>query len=352
MNKIAFLGDTHFGYRIDNDAYTDHVRRFYKDFFFPELEKHKIDTVIQFGDLMDNRRYISIKTLKFIKEVFLDPMKEAGIEMHIILGNHDVYYKNTNSLNSPMYVLSNYDNVTLHEKFTEVLFNGRLFLFVPWINEENLKDFEKVLAMTTAKTCVGHVEFNGFEYVKGVTSERGMSTKGFEVFEDVYSGHYHLSSSKKNITYLGTPYEMTFNDMGDEKGFWLYDTGDQSFEHVVNPHILFRKIIYDDTTVDYDDYDFSIYKDSYVRAYIIKRENMVMYGRFIDNLYDADAIDINVLEQELDFDDEEDVDVETQTTIDIIRDTVDGLTNVDNDSIIQIVNGLYRESVLIGDNNE
>ena len=345
--KICFLGDTHFGYRIDNSNYTDHVRTFYEDHFFPYLLDNKIDTVIQFGDLMDNRRHISIKTLKFIKEVFLDPLQQNNITLHTLLGNHDIYYKNTNDLNSPSYVLSPYDNVTLYQDNTEVEIGGRLFAFVPWINDENKKQFEKFLAMTTAKTCIGHFEFGGFEYVKGITSERGMKVKGFDVFNDVYSGHYHISSSKKNITYIGTPYEMTFNDMGDEKGFWIYDTSDGSIERIVSQHILFRKLIYDDSSVDYDTFDFTIYKDSYVKAYIIKRENMAMYSRFIDNLYKADAIDINVLEQDLDIDDEE-VDVEVQSTIEIMRDTVTALTNVDNDAIIGILDVLYREATLVG----
>jgi hypothetical protein len=220
------------------------------------------------------------------------------------------------------------------------------FAFVPWINEENKKKFEKFLAMTDAQTCIGHFEFGGFEYAKGIKSDRGMGTKGFEVFDAVYSGHYHLSSSKKNITYIGTPYEMTFSDMGDEKGMWILDTKDGSIEHVVNPHVLFRKIIYDDTSVDYDSYDFSIYKESYVRVYVIKRDNMAMYSRFIDNLYNAEAIDINVLEKDLDFGDDEEVDVETQSTIDIMRDTVSNLTNVDNAGIIRILDNLYREAHL------
>lgn len=347
MSKVVFLGDTHFGYRIDNNAYTNHVKKFYTEFFFPYLKANKIDTIIQFGDLMDNRRHVSIKTLRFIKEVFLDPMKKAKIKMHTFLGNHDIYYKNTNDLNSPAYVLQGYKNVKLYQTNTDVEIGGRLFGMVPWINEENMSLFEKYINMTEAKTICGHFEFGGFEYVKGVTSDRGMGTKQFTRFEDVYSGHYHITSSKGNITYLGTPYEMTFNDLGDPKGLWVYDTDDASIEQITSPHILFRKIIYDDTTVDYDTYDFTIYKESYVRVYVIKRDNMAMYSRFIDNLYNAEAIDINVLEKDLDFDDD-DVDVETQSTIDIMRDTVSSLTNVDQSGIITILDNLYREATLMG----
>lgn len=347
--KLAFLSDTHFGYRIDNESYTDYVERFYSEFFFPYLEDNNIKVIIQFGDLLDNRRHVSMKTLMFMNRVLFEPMKEAGITMHTFLGNHDVYYKNTNTLNSPTYVCAPFDNVHVYDKITELEFDGRTFGLVPWINQENLGMFQKWLAMTTVQTCLGHFEFGGFEYAKGIVSDRGMKTEGFSKFEDVYSGHYHISSSKKNIMYLNTPCEMTFSDMGTEKGFYVYDTENADLEFQLSPNVLFRKIIYDDETVDYDKYQFAQYTGSYVKVYVIKRENMAMYSRFIDSLYNANCIDIQIIEQDFDLDDADDVDIETQTTIDIIRDSVETLSNVDKSGILHILDALYKEANLMRD---
>lgn len=346
--KIALLGDTHFGYRIDSEVYTNYVRCFYDEVFFPYLDKHNIKTVFQLGDLMDNRRYLSIKSLRFINDHFLLPLKNRNIELVSFLGNHDVMYKNTNDLNSPRYVVSSYDNVELCEVITEKEYDGVKFGFVPWINKENTDKFEHWINTTEATICLGHFELNGFEYFRGVTSERGMDHKPLKKFKQVYSGHFHIGSHKGNIRYIGTPYEMTFNDLGDEKGFWILDTNDLSLERVINNNVLYRKIIYDDESVDYDTFDFSIYKDCYLKVYVIKKKDIPMYNRFIDNIYKTDVIDVDIIERDINYDDDFEQ-LETQDTFSIILDTVNGLKDVDNASVISIMNDLYKEATLVTD---
>ena len=56
-------------------------------------------------------------------------------------GNHDCYYKNTNSVTSVDLLLSEYENVKVYtEALTEVNVEGRDILFIPWINSENEND--------------------------------------------------------------------------------------------------------------------------------------------------------------------------------------------------------------------
>lgn len=345
-SKVAFLSDTHFGWKIDNIQYVDYIKRFYRDFFFPELMRNDIQCVIQFGDLLDNRKNISIKTLKLINEVFLEPLYNLEIELITIIGNHDTYYKDTNDLNSVRYVLQGYKNVTLYEEITEVQIGAKMFGFVPWINDGNIQDFERFSEMSDVDVVVGHFEFGGMEYQKGIVSERGMSTTMVKRFPEVYSGHYHISSKKGNILYLNTPYEMTFNDMDEEKGFYVYDTKNSGLEFLQNPETLFKKVVYQDEETDYDQMDYQEFHNSYVKVYVLQRSNITMYNRFIDSLYAANPIDISVIEQEIDFEEEDDVDIEIQSTIGIIKDSVETLTNVDNPSIIAIMDELYKEAAL------
>lgn len=345
--NVIFLGDSHFGYRIDNDAYTNHVRRFYEEEFFPYLIENDIKEVIQFGDLMDNRKYISVKTLYFIKEVFLDPLRDAGAVLHTFLGNHDIVFKNTNKYNSPSHVLESYDNVRLYQDFTNVEIDGTSFGIVPWINKENLDDYNRWIKLTKSDIILGHFEFNGFEYAKGIKAEHGMDAGELKDFKAVYSGHYHTASSKGNIHYIGTPYEMTFADMDDEKGFWVFDTQKKETTRVKSKLKLFKKINYDDTKVNYDDFDFNEFKECYVKAYVINRSDIPMYNRFIDNLYSADAVDINVIEHDIDYDDDlEEADPETKTTIQIINETVNGTPEINTDNVLYIMSDLYKEATL------
>lgn len=347
-NEVAFLGDTHFGYRIDNDAFNAYVKNFYETEFFPTLIDRNIDTVIQFGDLMDNRRFISIKTLYFIKEVFLDPLREAGIKLITFLGNHDVYYKNTNDYNSVSHVLSMYDNVTLFEKIAELEMGNTKFGFVPWLNKENIEEFDYWNKFTNCDILLGHLELTGFEYAKGIKADHGMETEPFKSFKAVYSGHYHTSSNNGTIHYIGTPYEMTFADMDDEKGFWIFNTDTQEIERVKSEQSLFKKIKYDDEKTDYDTFDFTEFENTYIKLYVMTRKDTEMYNRFIDKLYQCNAIEIKVVETDLDVNDEEmeEINLEVQTTIQIMNDTIKEVEDINTDNVLSIVNDLYKEATL------
>jgi 3',5'-cyclic AMP phosphodiesterase CpdA len=98
--KIALITDTHFGARNDNLAFNEYFYKFWENTFFPYLDEHKIDTIIHLGDLMDRRKFVSYKIAKDLRERFILPIVSRGIKMHVMAGNHDTYYKNTNEINS------------------------------------------------------------------------------------------------------------------------------------------------------------------------------------------------------------------------------------------------------------
>ena len=94
--KIAIITDTHFGARNDNQNFNDYFFKFYDDVFFPTLIEREIKTCIHMGDVMDRRKYVSYKTATDFRKRFIDRFIELDIDLHIIVGNHDTYYKNTN----------------------------------------------------------------------------------------------------------------------------------------------------------------------------------------------------------------------------------------------------------------
>ena len=95
--KIALLSDTHFGARNDSKIFDDFFKKFYDEVFFPYLNEHQIKTVFHLGDVFDRRKYVNFHTLQSCKNYFFEPLANNGIEMFVIPGNHDVYYKNTNN---------------------------------------------------------------------------------------------------------------------------------------------------------------------------------------------------------------------------------------------------------------
>ena len=155
--KIAVLSDTHYGCRKGSKYLHDHFELFYKNIFFPALEQHGITTVIHMGDAFDNRRSIDLQSLEWAKQVVFNRIVEMGITMHMIVGNHDTYFKNTNSINSVGLLLKEYENIKIYSEVTEVELDKLKVLFVPWINQENEEKTLKLIQKTSCTCAMGHL---------------------------------------------------------------------------------------------------------------------------------------------------------------------------------------------------
>ena len=118
--KIVLVTDLHFGARNDSVKVAKHQKRFYDEVFFPYLKENNINTIIDLGDTFDRRKYISFTSLKSSREMFFDPLKENNITTHMIVGNHDTVYKNTNELNSVNLLLKEYDNIIEYEAVQDI----------------------------------------------------------------------------------------------------------------------------------------------------------------------------------------------------------------------------------------
>jgi len=100
MSKIALITDTHYGIRNDNQVFLDKNKKFFDNFFFKEIDAQGIKHVIHLGDLVDRRKFINFNTARHLRKDFIEPLIKRNIDYHQILGNHDVYYKNTNDVNA------------------------------------------------------------------------------------------------------------------------------------------------------------------------------------------------------------------------------------------------------------
>ena len=138
--KIAILNDTHAGVRGDMIEMAKYQGRFYEEVFFPYLDEHNIKQILHLGDYFDRRKYVNFSSLKYNREHFIEPMLERDIKMDLILGNHDVYYKNTNEVNAPELLLFESDNINIISEPTVKEYDGIPLALVPWINNENYAD--------------------------------------------------------------------------------------------------------------------------------------------------------------------------------------------------------------------
>ena len=235
--KVAIITDTHYGARKGSKHLHDYFELFYKNVFFPSLEEHKIDTVVHMGDIFDSRKAIDLQSLEWAKRVVFEPLKKYKV--HLAIGNHDCYYKNTNNVNSPQLLLKSYPNISTYSEPVEIKLDKLKLLILPWINSENFNETKELIESTKAKIAMGHLELNGFRATRGHLMETGMDIDIFNKFEKVFSGHFHTRSNDGKIFYLGNPYEMFWNDVNDPRGFHIFDTETLTHTPINNPYRLF-----------------------------------------------------------------------------------------------------------------
>ena len=341
--KIAIITDQHFGARKGSQFVHDYFEEFYNNIFFPYLEEHQIDTVIDMGDTFDNRRNIDLASLEWSKRVYFDKLQDRGITLHSIVGNHTAYYKDTNEVNTIDLLLSEYDNISVYSNTTEINIDGLDILLIPWINQENEKETYNLIKKTKCSIAMGHLELNGFTATPGHMMEHGASLEPYQNFEKVYSGHYHTRSDNGKIYYLGNPYELFWNDVNQIRGFHIFDTSTKEHTPVNNPYKLFHILYYNDH--NYKLFDARELKNKIVKVVVKQKTNQKQFEKFIDKLYSAGIQDLKivenfVLQESSDFEVEE-----TENTIRILNRYIDESEFEGDKTIIKgIFQDLYRQA--------
>jgi DNA repair exonuclease SbcCD nuclease subunit len=352
--KIAIITDQHFGARNDSLHFLDFYEKFYSETFFPKLDESGIKTLLILGDTFDRRKYVNFYSLQRAKKMFFDGLFERDILVYMLVGNHDTYYKNTNEVNSPELLLEDYTNIsviespqTLHLDYGNVKAD---VCMMPWICVDNYDRSMEEIKNTTATVCMGHFEIEGFQMYRGAPSHEGLEPKMFNKFDQVFSGHYHHKSSRGNIHYLGNPYELTWQDHNDPRGFHFFDLKTHELEFVENPNRMFMKLVYDDKVDDIKtitNMDLSHLTSTYVKVVVINKTNPYLFDMMINNLYKVNPIDITIAEDftELEEIEENDVDQAEDTTT-ILNKYVDNLsTDLDKDKLKTMMRYLYIEAM-------
>lgn len=354
--KLALITDTHFGARNDSPAFAQYFEQFYSEHFFPYLEEHGIDTVVHLGDIVDRRKYINFTTARLLEETLIKPMHERGIKAHMLIGNHDTYYKNTNEINSmhELYHNSKYDNIKFYYNLPEAVdFDGCEILMTPWICSGNYQESMEIINNTRAQILFGHLEIKGFEMYKGAVNDHGFDSNIFSRFDVVCSGHFHHKSTVGNINYLGAPYEITWSDYNDPRGFHVFDTDTRTLAFIPNPVSMFYKIHYDDTDKIMEqvvNQDFDKFYNKFVKVIVVEKNNPYWFDMYIDKLEKAGPFNVQVVEDHLHLDLESDDDIinEAEDTMTILSKYIASLElSTDRGMVEDTIKDLYREALTI-----
>lgn len=234
MNKVAIFSDLHLGIKQDDERWHK-IALEWCDSFVSELKKREISEIIFLGDFFHTRNTISVNTLH-IANLFLEKLKD--FKLHMILGNHDLYFHNESTI-SGVNLFKNKNNIVVYDKLTKTQLGNKNVVFAGW-GYDALK--------YSADILFTHAEINVFKF----NAELGACNTGYKSsdllnhYDLVYSGHFHLRQSKKwgnkQIIYPGNPYSMDHSDFyGSVKGFDILnlDTLEvEIVENTVSPQFL------------------------------------------------------------------------------------------------------------------
>jgi len=340
MSKICILGDTHFGVQNDSHFFLNYSLDYFTNTFFPFLRQNKIKHVIHLGDLFDRRKFINMNTLHNVRNKFLLPFYDGEFTLHCVLGNHDVYYKNTNKINSLKELLDK-NKIKIYDKPQTIEIEGHMIGFVPWMTKDNYQECSEFIKRNECDYLCGHFEIEGFELSRGFVAEHGVSRKDFKPYKQVLSGHYHCKQEKGNILYTGTPYQLNFSDVEEPKGVHIFFPKENKITFEENKNAIFKEVIY----TEQDNIEYLKYKNCFVRVIVKKKTDPYKFELFMDNLNNADTAGITVIEESFFELSDDDFAEESQNTLSLINKEIENIEEIkDKNKLKKIIHDLYIES--------
>lgn len=219
MSKIWIISDTHFGVRNNSKKWEELMRSWMEDTFLPlvDSEKEEGDVLIHLGDVFDNRQSVCLSSMNLAID-FFERLSTRFDKIWILCGNHDAYYTNRNDITS-IECFKHIPHVSIVKTpLLETIF-GKKILLLPWI--ENKREFNKSVYSFSPEILFCHAEFYGCT----MNASKVYSDSDLDIPDilKIYSGHIHHRQKYKNVTYIGSPYQLTQNDRNNNKGVWTYD---------------------------------------------------------------------------------------------------------------------------------
>lgn len=219
--KSAYLTDIHFGKKANSELHNQDCINFIKWFCEQVKADPEIDNIMFLGDWHENRSSLNISTLNYSYEG-AKLLNDLNLPVYFIIGNHDLYYRNTRDLHSviPFKEFENF--ILIDEPIVIEEVGEKGVLMCPYLFHEEYKDLAKY---NNIPIWAGHFEFKGFVVTgHNIVMPTGPDPEDFNGPKHIFSGHFHKRQSFGNVVYIGNTFPMDFGDAGDnERGMAIYD---------------------------------------------------------------------------------------------------------------------------------
>jgi DNA repair exonuclease SbcCD nuclease subunit len=218
FKKAAVFTDIHFGLKNNSKLHNEDCVRFVK-WFIKQAKESGCETCIFTGDWSNSRSTINVSTLNY-SVMCIALLSEAFENVYLIMGNHDLYYREKRDLNSMPYA-DLHDNV--HIIGNERIEQGNV-AFIPWLVEDEWESMKQI----TSKYIFGHFELPHFKMNAMVTMPDNGRLQGehFTTPDYVFSGHFHKRQNRGKIHYIGNPFPHNYADAwDDDRGMMILEWG-------------------------------------------------------------------------------------------------------------------------------
>lgn len=286
--KIAIFSDLHLGVHQNSDFWHK-ISVEWCTWFVADVKSRGIETVYFLGDFFHHRDFISVKTIHVAHKIL--SMFE-GLNLKMIVGNHDCFFKDKSTINS-VSILNGYDFIDVVDELKYVSYGGKTFALCPWgVKVKDVKDADVVF---------GHFEITSFFMNTYRVCDHGEDYTDFENFSLVFSGHFHKRqtkqiSEKSKVLYVGNPFQTDFNDIGNEKGYHIFDTQTKDVEFIENVNTPKHLQTSLSTIIKLTDIkeDFKVFTNNIVKLVVDKNISIKHMNILLSRIKDFNPIDVRV----------------------------------------------------------
>ena len=274
MAKVLIANDIH----IIDGIYNEITLQWF-DKVYEYLIKNEIKNFIIAGDLFE--KATRIKNEVFLPLFFrLMKFHSAGIKMWFILGNHDMYNNDNDSL---VEAFSPFGEVV--KNYRQIVIDGETIDLLAYTKEESdLPNTENIL--------ITHLAIADFQFDNKYNANEKMAFPRslFERYKLVVTGHFHKYQHKKNVVYGGSPFQLGFEEMNCDKGFLILDTTSATVDFIRNTFSPTYMELDLDKIKSIDDLTDLDVKNKFVG--VIMREKVDNFIKLKHLLYDKGALDV------------------------------------------------------------
>lgn len=213
FSKAAVFTDIHFGLRNNARLHNQDCLDFI-DWMISDAKSRGAETCIFCGDWHHQRSSLNISTLKYSLDG-IRKLSENFDQVYFVLGNHDLYYRETRAVNSVEFA-KEFPNVLIVDDIHE---DGNVAI-VSWLVGDEWKKIPKL----KSKYIFSHLELPRFKLnaMVEMPDHGGLKGEMFSNQDYVFTGHFHKRQVKDNVIYIGNAFPHNFGDAWDDDRGYMF----------------------------------------------------------------------------------------------------------------------------------